>query len=177
MASPTSPTQPLRSDLSEREFRERIVACARSWCSTKYHLNACVKGAGVDCGRLPLGVLQELGLLLDEKIEVFSQDWFCHASEDAYKLRLLRHAQQIAEAIAYPTLNPKPGCILLIRAPNRRVHYHGGIATEWPFVIHAIYPAVEEVDASRHPMWMHKQVTVFDPWPKFSTRGSECSER
>lgn len=149
----------------EAEFRRRIADCARSWCGTPYHLNACVKGAGVDCGRLPLGIFRELGLL-EEKIEVFSQDWFCHAAEDVYKLRILRHAMQIAEAIAYRTLDAKPGCILLLRSPNRKVHWHGGIVTEWPLVVHAIYPCVEEIDAVRHPMWMHKQVSVFDPWPK-----------
>ena len=151
--------------MTESEFRERIVDCARSWVGTKYHLNACVKGAGVDCARLPLGVFRELGLL-DEKIEVFSQDWFCHASEDSYKLRVLRHARQVAEAIAYPTLDAKAGCVLLLKAPNGRVHYHGGIVTKWPLVVHAMYPAVEEIDASRHPMWMHKQVSIFDPWLK-----------
>jgi hypothetical protein len=152
--------------MTESEFRNRIVACARSWCGTKYHLNACLKGVGVDCGRLPLGVFRELGLT-DEKIDVFSHDWFCHATEDAYKLRILRHAKQIAEAIAYPTLDAKPGCILLLRAPTEReIHWHGGIVTKWPFVVHAIYPAVQEIDASRHPMWMHKEVAVFDPWLK-----------
>lgn len=151
--------------MTEFEFRERIVVCTRSWCGTPYHLNACLKGAGVDCARLPLGVFGELGLA-EKTVEIFSQDWFCHASEDFYKLRLLRHAEQIAEAIAYPTLDAKPGCILLVRAPNGRVHYHGGIVTKWPFVVHAVHPRVEEIDASRHLMWQNKAVSVFDPWPR-----------
>lgn len=39
-----------------------IIACARSWIGTPWHHHACVKGVGVDCVHLIVGVLDELGI-------------------------------------------------------------------------------------------------------------------
>jgi cell wall-associated NlpC family hydrolase len=46
--------------------RADIVACARSWLGTPWHHRACVKGVGVDCVYLGVGVLQELGVEVPE---------------------------------------------------------------------------------------------------------------
>lgn len=161
---------PLPVSASETEFRQRIVTEARAWCGTPYHLNACVKGAGADCARFILGVFRELNLA-DETVETFSSDWFHHTSEDAYLFRVLRHAEKVTEAIAYRTLDAKPGCIVLLRCAGSRVWNHGAIVTEWPLVCHAVSPAVEEIDAARHPMWMHRQIAIFDPWLKHDRQG------
>lgn len=43
--------------------RTQVVDCARSWIGTPYHHQARVKGVGVDCIGLAIGVCRELGLI------------------------------------------------------------------------------------------------------------------
>ena len=43
--------------------RDAICAEALAWLGTPYHDLACVKGVGVDCGQLIIGVAKALGLL------------------------------------------------------------------------------------------------------------------
>lgn len=44
-------------------MRDRIVAEGRSWVRTPYQHQACVKGVGVDCINLLIGVLQRLDVI------------------------------------------------------------------------------------------------------------------
>lgn len=43
-----------------------IVTCARSWVGTPYHHQARLKGVGVDCAGLVIGVARELGRVAPE---------------------------------------------------------------------------------------------------------------
>jgi cell wall-associated NlpC family hydrolase len=43
--------------------RAEVVTCARTWIGTKYQHQARVKGVGVDCAGLVIGVARELGLI------------------------------------------------------------------------------------------------------------------
>jgi cell wall-associated NlpC family hydrolase len=143
--------------------RDRIVQVARSWIGTPYRLGARVKGAGCDCATLLLEVYRECGLIKDEQLGVFAGDWWLHTNEERYLLRVLRHAFKVAETVAVRTTSAKPGVIILTRAGGSRVFNHGGIVTSWPRVIHTGPGGVEEVDASRHPMWAGHVITIFDP--------------
>jgi NlpC/P60 family putative phage cell wall peptidase len=155
---------------AETDFQRReIVAEARSWIGTPYHLGGQVKGAGCDCATLLYCVWRACGLVPDEEIGVFANDWFCHDKEEKYLLRIMRRARLVAEAVSYPTLQAKPGCIVLTRAANSRVFNHGAIVADWPRVIHSVDPAVEECDASTHRLWAYKTVAVFDPFEKPKT--------
>lgn len=149
--------------------RAALVAIARSWIGTPYRRRAMVKGAGADCATLLLGALRESGLVSladasDELRRVFADDWFLHARDEEYKLRVLRHAEQLCECVAYRSSNFDSGNILLIKTAGSRRYNHAGMVTAWPRVVHAIAPCVEECDASRHPMWINKTVAVFDPF-------------
>lgn len=42
--------------------REQIVAEARTWIDTPFHHQARLKGVGVDCAGVPVGVARDLGL-------------------------------------------------------------------------------------------------------------------
>ena len=46
--------------------RPAIVAAARSWLGTPFHHQGRVKGVGVDCAGLILGVAAELGIVLGD---------------------------------------------------------------------------------------------------------------
>lgn len=39
-----------------------VAAAAKTWIDTRYHNQACIKGVGVDCFYLVVGVARELGL-------------------------------------------------------------------------------------------------------------------
>lgn len=152
--------------MTEQEHRAAVVAEARSWIGTPYVLQARVKGAGVDCASLIAEVLIASNLAEREELGVYSHDWFHHSENERYMLRLLRHAAKTMEAVAYRSTEILPGNLVLTRAARSRVFNHGGIVTKWPFLVHAVAPGVEEIDASRHEMWTYQTIAVFDPFSK-----------
>jgi cell wall-associated NlpC family hydrolase len=150
------------------EARAALVAVARSWIGTRYVLGGRVKGAGCDCASFLGESLIEAGVTTRESVYgglgVYHLDWCCHTKEQRYMLRLLRHAQKAMEGVAYRSTEIEPGNLLLVRVGSSRLYNHGGIVLAWPLIAHAIMPCVEEVDATRHPMWAHREVAVFDPF-------------
>ena len=153
-------------DQWEVEAREKVIAEARSWLGTPYHKRAQVKGAGCDCATFIYAVYHTCGLIPDEEIEIFSDDWSMHTSDEVYMRRIMRHAEITLEGISYPTLKALPGNIVLTKTDSGRVYDHGGIVTDWPRIIHAVPNAVEEANASQHWLWEFKMVKIFDPWRK-----------
>lgn len=164
--------------------REAVVEEARSYLGTPYRKGGRVKGAGVDCGTLLFCVYRDTGFIApadegifsDPKMVPISQDWFCHTDEDKYMKLLLRYAYKVANGISYPSLKAEPGNIVATAAVqhNRvsKVFNHAGIVVHWPRVIHAIYPVVEECDASSHPLWAFQMTVVLDPFAKALAEGS-----
>lgn len=160
--------------MKETEFRSRIVSEALSWVGTPYRLGGRVKGAGTDCACLILGVLQNAGVIPpDEEAHRFSQDWWQHTTEERYKLRALRYAVKTLEAVTYRSLNAQPGDILLLKAAGAKLHNHGAIVIAWPWIVHAIAPAVQRVDATRHAMWQLQTVEVLSPWERTARDAQE----
>jgi len=146
--------------------REQIIAEARTWLDTPYHRGGRVKGAGCDCATFVFEVFYRCGLVPDENLGVFSSDWSAHEQSEVYMLRILRHARKVVEGNSYPTLQAKPGNIVLTKTESGRVYDHGGIVTAWPMLIHAMPGGVAEVNATEHWLWQYKIVKVFDPWER-----------
>jgi cell wall-associated NlpC family hydrolase len=148
--------------------RARLVAIARSWIGTPYVKGARIKGAGVDCGTFLGEVLIEAGLATCEAVYgglgVYQQDWWQHASEEMYMLRVLRHAQKAMEGVAYRTTKIEPGNLILARVVGSRKYNHGAIVLDWPLIAHAMPPCVSTADATRHPGLAHHEIAVFDPF-------------
>lgn len=149
-------------DLIDHAKRNELIATAREYLGTKYHVGGMVKGVGVDCASFLLCVLRDCGLIEDEELGVFSGDWWCHTSEEKYMLRVLRHAYKILEGVSWSTLQVSPGNIALAKAVGSKVYNHGGIVINWPTVIHAGSYRVEEIDASIHQLWAGHQIAIFD---------------
>jgi cell wall-associated NlpC family hydrolase len=151
--------------LTEIDARQAVVQEALGWRGTPYVLGGRVKGAGVDCFTLISEVLIRTGNAQPEDVLVYSQDWFMHAQREEYMLRLMRNTVLLAEAVAHRRLDAaQPGDIVLVRTVKSRVFSHGGIVTEWPRVIHAISPVVEEINAATHPLWSAQRVRLYHPW-------------
>lgn len=150
--------------------RTQMVAEARSWIGTPYHVGGMVKGAGCCCGSLILAVFQACGRATGESLGFISADCWMHWTNEQYQFRLMKHAVKIAETLARPgRMNiARPGCIVLTRVGTNRCYNHAGIVTEWPMLVHAIKPAVEEVNAIRHHLWMYREIAIFDPFAERS---------
>ena len=153
------------------KLRERILAEARSWVATPYQLGGRVKGVGADCVSLIYMVYENCGLVPAQEHGMVSQDWWLHTGEERYLLRVLNAWNQaqgrtvkVAKAQCFPNLNLQTGQIMMTKVAQSRVYNHGAIVTVWPLAVHCVYPAVEEVDITRHPMWACQEIATGDPW-------------
>jgi NlpC/P60 family putative phage cell wall peptidase len=63
--------------------RRQIVLEAKTWIGTPYHHKAKVKGTGVDCAMLVVGIAENLGYI-EKGIEppVYSNEWHLHNKEE-----------------------------------------------------------------------------------------------
>lgn len=110
--------------------RHNIVEEALTWLNTPYHAHAQIKGAGVDCGMLPLAVYQSCHLVPKSLIvEHYSPDFYKHRSEEMY----LGFADKFGVRINYEDV--QPGDFGLWRFG--RVYSHGGIFINKTTIIHA----------------------------------------
>ncbi len=158
------PQRPQSELPGERLDRQSAVAVARSWVGTPYVLGARIRGLGCDCATIIAEYLIQCGIAKREDLGVYSHDWFCHAADERYMLRLLHHAKKTLETVARPGVKASPGSIALFRVAGSHVFNHGAIVAQWPKVIHAVHPAVEETDATSHWLTSYQQVAIFDPW-------------
>src|SRR5579863_1262272 len=115
--------------------RAAVVAEARSWIGTPYHLGADVKGAGVDCAMILVRVFCDLGLVAPFDPRPYSNDWHLHRGEEVYLGLLLARSREVART------EVGPGDVVLFR--YGRCFSHGGIVTSAePFtMIHAFASA------------------------------------
>lgn len=82
-------------------IRARIVAEARSWAGTPYHHCARVKGVGVDCAQLLIGVLSAVGAIPAIN-PAYPPDWHLHRGEELFLGWLQHFGDPIAEAALLP---------------------------------------------------------------------------
>ncbi len=149
--------------------RTQLVDEARTWIHTPYVQRGQIKGVGCDCATLLYCVLRDAALMPEQGIGVFSPDWWAHTTDERYMREMLRHAGKVAEAVCRASLKPEQGNIILCKTAGAHVYNHGAIITDWPRGIHAVKPHVMEVDLTRDPMWMLKEVAIFDPFEKGET--------
>ena len=117
-------------DVAIEQLRAAVVAEAESWLRTPYHHHARVKGAGVDCAQILIGVYGAVGLVEPFDTGEYPMDWMFHRDEERYLAWVERYAREVA--------HPLPGDIAVWRFG--RTFSHGAIVTEWPHIIHAYRP-------------------------------------
>jgi NlpC/P60 family putative phage cell wall peptidase len=108
--------------------REAVIAEARSWLGTPYHHHAQVKGVGVDCGQLLIGVYGAAGVLVRHPVYDYAHDWHLHRTEELF----VAHVRSFG---AVPTQTPKPGDIAVYKFG--RCFSHGAILVEPDVVVHS----------------------------------------
>jgi cell wall-associated NlpC family hydrolase len=119
-------------DPRELHERRRVEAIARSWLGTRYHSHARLKGVGVDCAQLLIGVYAEAGIIDAFDTGYYSEQFFLHRSEERFLELVTARSREIAEAEA------KPADVVLYRFG--RCWAHGAIIVSpgWPHaIIHA----------------------------------------
>lgn len=63
--------------------RQKALQEAQTWLGTPYHHHGRVKGAGVDCGQLLIGVFGAVGVIEPRPID-YACDWHLHHSEEQF---------------------------------------------------------------------------------------------
>lgn len=159
--------------MTEDQWRDLVVAEAKSWKDTPYVLGQRAKGAGCDCATLLVETLVAAGKITRQEVtaaqheaglDVYSHDWFRNTTTEKYFRVMMRLATQVLSSRCYASLKIKPGNVAMIKAVQSKCWNHGGIVLAWPKVIHAVSPKVAVIDASRDPMWAGAEIVVFDFW-------------
>lgn len=111
-------------------WREDVVREAMTWGNTPYHPMAKIKGIGVDCGQLLIGVFENAGVIPIGECAPgqYSPEWHLHRSEEKY----LHWVQKYCDVAVG---EPLPGDIAVFKFG--RCISHAGIVLEWPLIIHA----------------------------------------
>lgn len=111
--------------------RADVVVCARSWLGTKYQHQHRIKGHGVDCAGLVIGVARELGLVAPD----FDVNAYARSPDGE---SLLIECERFMRPV--PLWNMKPGHVLALRF--RRDPQHLGIVGDYLYgglsLIHAL---------------------------------------
>ena len=113
----------------QAEQRAIVVAEAKDWLMTPYHHRAKLKGVGVDCAQLVLGVFECAGLVPKMDTGEYPRDWHMHREAERYIAIISTLAGEITEEQA------APGDVVLFRFG--RTFSHGAIITDYPQAIHA----------------------------------------
>jgi len=109
------------------EWRDRIITAARSWLGTRWHHNARVKGAGVDCGQFLIACYIEAGLVADFETGQYPADWMIHQDGERFLGWVLQYLDEVAA--------PLPGDVAVWK--YGLCYSHGAIVVDWPQIIHA----------------------------------------
>jgi len=109
--------------------RAAVVAEAIAWLGTPYHHRGRLKGIGVDCAQLALGVYANVGLIDAFDTGDYPPDWHLHRDGERYLAVISRLADEIDPAEILP------GDVLLFKFG--RAFSHGAIVTDWPQIVHA----------------------------------------
>jgi len=124
--------------MTEQEAREAIVAEAVTYLGTPFVDCQHVKGAGVDCGMMPLSVYATVGVMQWFEPGHYSVQIHQHKTEDEqrasgqkpYRDFVREHMREIPES------EVKPGDFVLYF--YGKCFSHGAIVIEWPHkIIHA----------------------------------------
>lgn len=110
-------------------MREAIIKEALTWVKTPWHHRACVKGAGVDCVFLLVGVFNQVGLtkIVDADIPYYPQDIMMHQNNETVLDAISKYGHEV--------ITPKPGDVAVWKFG--RIFSHAAIIVDWPMIVHA----------------------------------------
>jgi cell wall-associated NlpC family hydrolase len=112
-----------------KKQRQAVVIETSTWLQTPYHSGARIKGVGVDCGQLLIGVFENAGVIPAGSCDPgqYSPEWHLHRSEEMYLGWVEKYCKPVDVA--------QPGDIAVFQFG--RCVSHAGIVIDWPRIIHA----------------------------------------
>jgi NlpC/P60 family putative phage cell wall peptidase len=110
---------------------ERVIAAARRWLGTPYHVQASLIGVGCDCLGLARGVWRELVGPEPFPIPPYSRDW-----GETGTVEVLAEGARAVMIEVSPTA-AEPGALVLFRMRPRAIAKHVGILSGPDRFIHA----------------------------------------
>ena len=139
-------------------MRNEIIQSAITWQDTPYHHHARVKGVGVDCAQLVVGVAYETGLLNDDdlaRIPNYPTQWHLHNREE--KLLETLDSYGCVEKNKEDTL---PGDIICFQFG--RTTSHLGIMINETQFIHARYDIKKVVINTLNDDWIGRWTCTYE---------------
>lgn len=140
-------------------MRTKIIASAMSWIETPYHHHARIKGVGIDCAQLIVGVALECELLTLAQataIPSYSVQWHLHNKEE-------KMIEQLEFCGCVDTKNTTPyatpGDIITFKFG--RTSSHLGICVSPTRFIHADLAAGKVVCVSMNDEWVQRWTHTF----------------
>lgn len=107
--------------------RAAVAAEAMTWIGTPYHHAARVKGVGVDCAQILIGVYSACGLIDAFDTGPYPPDWHMHRSEERYLGWVTKYARRVAR--------PKLGDMTMWKFG--RCYAHGSIIVGDGLLVHS----------------------------------------
>lgn len=139
--------------------RDDVVAEALTWEGTKYHHHARIKGVGVDCAQILVGVYAACGLVPELDLGNYRRDWHKHRAEELYRDQLLQYMRMLPEGEA-----PLRGDIALFRFDLTLSHAGILLDDAADYVLHAyILQGVVRTRICEEPL-AGREVVYFSPW-------------
>lgn len=125
--------------MSEALERAAVVAAARAWIATPYHMNARIRGVGVDCGQLLIAVFVDAGLVEAFETGHSPIDFHLNRREERYLEFVTPHLTEFPGP-------PQPGDVVMFNYGHS--YSHGAIVTasEPLTVVHALIRVGEVVE-------------------------------
>lgn len=130
------------------ELRQKVVDEAKEWLGTSFHHMARVKGAGVDCGQLLLEVYHRCGCMPYVNPGYYPPDFHRHQDLEWYAAILREHCEE------FDGQEVLPADIVLFRMRDAKVYSHGGIVTDYPWIIHAAFAQKRVMIGSAENGWL-----------------------
>lgn len=109
--------------------RDAVCTEAKTWIGTPYHHHGRIKGVGVDCGQLLVGVFHNAGLVPNVDLGAYATDWHLHHSEELYLGWMRKFCRPILREDA------QPGDIEVFRFG--RTYSHGTVIVQGNLRVHA----------------------------------------
>jgi cell wall-associated NlpC family hydrolase len=141
--------------------RQSVADAALSWIKTPYVHGQRLRGKGVDCGMLLIGVYAQAGVIEEFEPDVYPPDWHLHRSEEKF----IRIVERFADRVPNDTAL-LPGDLIVLK--YGRCHAHGGIMLDSDRFVHALRTFGEVIVSALSDMEFNDR----DPW-KYRVRGVE----
>lgn len=135
--------------------RSAVVAEALTWRLTPYHHDARIRGVGVDCAHLLIGVFAAVGMIAEFDPPYYPRDWMMHRDEERFLETMRDHAVREFDPACE---RPMAGDAVLYKVG--RCFAHGAVVIDWPLILHADSRAGEVTLAEAGEGWLAGRAVI-----------------